>query len=168
MGKIKVNLRDFFSGIVFAIFGIYILVGKDVVLGKTFGMDRMPVVSRADFYIHVLGGALLVLSLILIIRSCVRPDYGQQTGKKEIPLVAVFSAITLILFCFLVKPLTFYPSAVLLITSWVFMFRVKEYHIEKTDKKGLIKALLISVSYSAVVVLILQLIFTHLLGVRLP
>lgn len=165
MGKTKVNLRDFISGVVFAIFGAYVVFGKNVVRGKVFGIDRMPLVSRADFYIHALGWVLLVLSLGLIVRAVVKKE---ETEKKEVPIVAVYSGISLVIFCLIVKPLTFYPSAVLLIAFWVFIFRIKEYHIAKTDRKGILKSLLISIVYSAVVVLILQLVFTRLLGVRLP
>lgn len=165
MRKIKVNLRDLISGIVLSVFGAYVRWGKDVVLGKTFGMDRMPIVSRADFYIHVLGGALLVLSILLIIRAFVKPG---EAKAKEIPGVAVWAAVSLIIFCFIVKPLTFYPAATLLVTFWTFMFRIKEYHIDKNDKKALMKALGISLAFSALIVLVLQLIFTKLLGVRLP
>lgn len=161
----KVDRKDFVSGIILACCGLYITFGKNVISGKTFGVDSMPLVARASFYIRTLGIALLVLSVVLIVRSLRHPSTAE---KKTIPLVAVIGAITLICFNLVLNIVGFFAAATMLITIWTFMFRLKEYHIDRKDKKGLLRSGIISIVFALISVAVLQTAFTHLLGVRLP
>ena len=165
MEKKSINKRDLGSSIVMALVGLYVTFGKNVITGKTFGTESMPLAARADVYLRVLGGLLLVLSLVLMARALCR---NEKTQKKEIPPVAVIGAILLIVFALIVKPLGFFVSASVLVAAWTFIFRVKEYHIDRNDKKALAKAAGISIAFALIIVAVLQLAFTHLLGVRLP
>ena len=165
MKKKVVNKRDLYSSIVLAVIGLYITFGKNVITGKTFGVDSMPMAARADVYLKTLGLVLAVLSLVLLVRA-IRTD--KEVIKKEIPIVAIIGAASLVVYIFILKPLGFFISSVLLITAWTFMFRLKEYHIDLKDKRTVLKTLGISFAFSIIIVALLQLAFTKLLGVRLP
>lgn len=162
----KINFYDFISGIVLACAGLYLMFGKNVIVGKTFGVDSMPMVARADFYIRALGTALFFLAILLAARSLRSAETKQ---KQPIPLVAILSAAALLVFNLALTTFGFFVCAVLLITFWTFLFRIKEYHIHlKQDKRAALQSALISLVFSVISVTVLQLAFTRLLGVRLP
>ena len=93
MKKKVVNKRDLYSSIVLAVIGLYITFGKNVITGKTFGVDSMPMAARADVYLKTLGLVLAVLSLVLLVRA-IRTD--KEVIKKEIPIVAIIGAASLV------------------------------------------------------------------------
>lgn len=161
----NVNLRDFVSGVILTLAGLYITFGESVVMGKTFGVDSMPLVARADFYIRALGIALLAMSIMLVVRSLRHPGSGE---KKTIPRVAIIGAAALIVFNLVLDFLGFFISATLLIALWTFLFRIKEYHIARSDRPALVRSAVISVVFALISVAVLQASFTYFLGVRLP
>lgn len=155
--------KDFFSGCILLLVSVYLLLGKNIAVGRTLGY--MPKLADAAMYVRVLGGILGFLSILLVVRSFA---VNRSTEAKRIPKEAFLSGIALILYALMLNMVGFFCASSVLIAFLTLLYRIKEKQIEKNDREAILKSVGISVIYSLVCVGALQYVFTSLLGARLP
>ncbi len=120
--KIK-SPKDFWAGLMFIVFGLFfLLVARNYQMGSAVRMGPA-------YFPTVLGGMMAVLGLIVFLQAFV------YTGPKVPPISfkpIFFISLSLILFGYLLKPLGFVLSLVVLIFVCAFgghEFRAKEVAI---------------------------------------
>ena len=166
----KVN--DFILSLVIAAFGLYVIFGKNVIKGKLL-TSQLALAARADVYLWGIAAIFVLLAVILLVRSLAFVKVDEQT--KTEPFRFGISALTIISFVATLVYLVFMELIGFIIPSFVFvaflcfMYRLKENAVDwKTDKKGVFKAVWVSLLFSAVSVVAIKVIFERFLGINLP
>lgn len=127
--------------------------------------------TRADVYIRMLAVILLIASGVLLIRSLTLAPVGSGgrfhflTAKS-----AVLTAAALIVYTLFLPWIGFFVSSFLMIVflNLLYCFQEKNKGWKEYSKQESLHMLLSAMIYSLVLMLILWLVFSKLLGVRLP
>lgn len=100
------NPKDFWSGVIFVLFGAAaVLIGRDYSMGTAGRMGPA-------YFPTILGSLLAILGLVAILRSLLRPGEAiQRFAVKEIILVIV----AVLLFGILVRGAGLMPAVILLV-----------------------------------------------------
>ena len=167
MPKIK-NYRDFILGFFCYGVGTYLAFSNSVIRGKTLFIPSV-LLGRADVYVRIIGGVLMVLSLLVFLRSfgLLLQELREEAPDKTNWLI-VASFISFFLYILLLKPFGFLSDSVWFITFLVFIMRIKELDIDIRDGKAVIYSIGISLLVAVIVVGVLFLAFRYLLDVTLP
>ena len=167
--KIIRNKRDFILGIISMGIGLFVLLSDNIVKGFSLFQTQIWL-SKADSYLRILGGLLAFVSLIVILRSFVQTAETKKENKEKgrFDYVVLISFSAFFLYMLLLKTIGFIPDTIWLIALISFMLRARETHLDWHNRKALLKAILISVIYSVILVLAISFVFTTWLSVRLP
>ena len=163
------NLRDFILGLVMLALSLYLMLSPKIVKGMTLLYTSITV-AKADTYIRLLGGLLLLLSAVLILRAL--GLFGLKAKKtdekKPVDWLVIAGFATLLIYMPLMKIIGFTASSILLTASFKFMIRFREKKADLHNWQELLKNLGVSIAYAVVLVSALELLFTRALHVRLP
>ncbi len=169
MRRIVKNTNDFILGTIFLILGLFLLLNPNV---ASKSMSKMGgILTQASTYLHMLGGILAVASIGLILSSLY---FGKENVEKKkfafhITREALITAAALILYCFLMPIVTFFPATFVLIFGLNLLYKHKEG--EKQEKKTgdfRYKEIMASAVYAVIMTILLWAIFTKLLSAILP
>ncbi|MBI5967538.1 MAG: tripartite tricarboxylate transporter TctB family protein [Deltaproteobacteria bacterium] len=118
--KIKIrSLKDFYSGVVFIVFGLIALVmSRSYAMGSAMRMGP-------GYFPKILGSLLILLGLIISFRSLLLTGEGIKKGESR-PLIMVL--VSVVVFAFLIKPLGLILATLALVVLsclgwWEFRFR---------------------------------------------
>jgi len=132
----KVN--DFVLSILMLIVGLYVVFGPKTVshiaqngLGGFF--------ARPDVYMKALAVALIVLSIILIIKSIGFVEFGEKIEgfKFYVNREIIFTTILLIVYTIVLPKIGFFISTFLMVVSLVLIFSYRKIAHDKDKNKKL-------------------------------
>ena len=168
MSMIK-NKRDFLLGIVMTAVGLYLLLSNSIVKGFSLFQTKV-VLAQAGTYLKIIGGLIVLVSAVVIIRSLRKPLSEEEAAEAKRPLdwMIVGCLAAFFVYLLLMDVLGFLIDTIWVIALITFLLRVREKHIDLHDKKELLKSIGIAVGYSVVLVLVISFMFTKWLNVRLP
>lgn len=175
MKKVIRSYNDLLLSVMMGVLSIFLLTSKGIITGVENGLGGKW--AQASTYIHLLAGILLALSVLQLIYAINFKGDGESKGlhipvSKEI----IITAVSLVLYAVLLPVLTFFPCTLALNIVLCGTFAMKENQGDpelmkeldgkriKLPKKQLITVLI----YSAVLTVVLWLVFTQLLKCVLP
>ena len=167
--------KDYIAGVLFGAVGVYLLVSKKIVKGiNMFNVSAEIPLTKADTYLRMLGGLLLLLSVCLLVSTFIKqkknPDRnGENTPINKMNLfytVGFFAAI--VIYALLIDVIGFFFDTLWFSFLFSFALRIKELGISFQDKKALSSAALNCLIYSLILDGALIAIFTFVLKVQLP
>lgn len=165
--KIK-NMNDFVSGFLLCAGGLWLMLSKNITEGRILSSQNQGII-KADTYIRMLGGLVVFLAFLMIIRSInFKKEAETKAFEFHITKESFLTLAALIAFIVLLKPLGF------ALTTFSFtFFIVSVYMLREMKDKGLsrrekIKKFVIAGVFSFVLVLVVYLIFSKVLLVMLP
>ncbi|GEM_PF-6348264 len=173
MRKIRiVKVNDFVLSLIVAAFGLYVIFGKNVIKGKVLSGQLAPA-ARADVYLWGVAAIFILLAVILLVRSLafVKSDEKSKVEryKFNISWITVISFVATLVYLLLMELIGFLIPSLVFTAFLCFMYRLKEKAIDwKTDKKGVFKAVWVSLLLSAVSVIAIKIIFEEFLGIKFP
>lgn len=131
--------------------------------------------AQPDTYIKLLGGGLVIFSILLLISSL---NFERSENVEKIHFTvtaeAIITAVALVVYCYLMPVITFFPATLLLVFGLNRLYLRKERSAEGStdaDSKNLqktIKSMLVSLLYSVCITAAMWLIFTKFLKAVLP
>ena len=161
-------MNDFIMGILLMAGGLWLMLSKNITEGRILRSQRQGW-FQADTYIKVLGGLVVFLAILMVIRSI---NFKKEAETKafafEMSKESLLTFVALILYVVFLKPLGFS------ITTFLFTFFVAcLYMFKETKNKGLsrrdkIKKIVAIAVFSLVLVVVVYLIFAKVLLVVLP
>lgn len=164
----NINKKDVILGLIMLGLSGYILFGNNVIVGNSIFKEEI-IVARAEFYLKFLSVGMMIISVALIMKTLkIFKVKDQETTSEPINNIVKLSFVALIIYVFILKPVGFFISSFLLVAFLSYIIRLKENNIDLTDKKSVIKSLIISCIFSLTTVLIIMFIFTRWLKVVLP
>lgn len=165
--KKDINKKDLILGLAMICLSVYILFSGDVITGNSIFKEEI-LVGKADFYIKFFAGILMIVSIALIVKALglfgLKPT---PVTKEPVNHVVVLSFIAMFIYLLIIRSVGFFIASFLLITTMSFVIRLKEDKIDLTDKKSVLKTLVISAIFSIIMVSITLLIFEKLLKVQI-
>lgn len=164
------RMKDASLAIICLLLGVYLAFGKNLIRGKSL-LNTDNFWNQADTYIKILGGLLMVVSLILLFRTLLQTKDKKQSidrDANEHKFIAII-VVSMILFVLLLPKFGFFINSLWFTALFCFLIMVKERQISRqSDKSILFKAVLSACVYSLILVTFLQTIFKYLLKVSLP
>ena len=165
--KIK-NMNDLIGGLLLAAGGVWLMLSKNITEGRILSSQNQGII-RADTYIRMLGGLVVFLAVLMVIRSInFKKDAETKAFEFHITKESFLTIIALVLFIVLLKPLGF------AVTTFLFsFFIVSVYTLREVRDKGLtrrekIKKFVFAGVFSFILVIVVYLIFSRILLVMLP
>jgi hypothetical protein len=170
--KLIKNTNDFIIGVALLALGIYVLFTNDIIQGNLPTAVIVSPLVRPDVYVRLIGGCLAFCAAILIIKSI---NFSRTADVKgfhfAITREAVLTVVSLIIYTAVLPRIGFAVSTFLLVFFQTCMYTHKEKSSERkppVPRKDIIRDLLIALVYSALLVVLLDLIFSRVLYVNLP
>lgn len=168
MKKVIRSTNDLLLAVLMGAVSIFLLTSDNVITGVENGLGGAW--AQASTYIHLLAGILLALSVLQLIYAINFKGDGEHQ-KLHIPISKeiVITAVTLVLYALLLPVLTFFPCTLALNIILCGTFAMKENQGDpelngKLPKKQIIHIII----YSAVLTVVLWVVFTQLLKCVLP
>ena len=165
--KIK-SMNDFLMGLLLLAGGLWLMLSDKITEGRILKSQRQGFL-QADTYIQVLGGLVVFLAVLMVIRSInFKKEAETQAFSFYMSKESLLTFVALILYVALLKPLGFS------ITTFLFTFFIAcIYMLKETKNKGLsrrdkIKKMIILAVFSVIMVIAVYLIFGKVLLVILP
>lgn len=168
--KLIKSMNNLVLGVFSIALGIYLLTSKKIVANDiaTGAGGRF---AQAGTYVHLLAMILIGLAAILIIKSFNFKKSDDTTGfvflwNKEI----VITALSLIVYTYLLPRIGFTFSTFPLLFILVFVFSTKETTKgeRKLTRQEVKKLLLLALLFSLAMLLVIYLVFSVLLKVTMP
>jgi hypothetical protein len=169
--KLIKNTNDFLIGIVLLVLGIYILFTNDIMHGNVMDSGGGPLV-RPDVYVRLIGGGIAICAAILVIKSINFSGTAVTEGFHFVlSLEVALTIVGLVVYTVLFDIIGFGVSTFLLIFFLTCIYTRKEKSGEgkpPLTRKEIVKDLIIALVYSALLDLIVYLLFSQVLHVALP
>lgn len=161
------NKKDFGFGLVSLAVSVFLLMSDGIVVGRS--LFPMPSVwAKADTYVRIISTVMAVLSAILVLRSFLKGEEGEEAQKTRIDHVVIIFFGAMALYLVLMDALGFVINSIWLMALITFMIRMRENNVDVHDKKAVLKSVGISVLYAAILVLVASFMFSTWLKVTLP
>ena len=165
--KIK-SMNDFICGCILGGFGIWLMLSDKITEGRILKAHDQGFI-RPDTYIRMIGGLIILLAIIIVLRSINFRKEG-ETKAFGFP-ISKESLLTYIALGFYIL---FLQRVGFAVSTFVFTFFIVTLYMRKeTAEVGFsgrqkILRILFSAGFSAAIVLFVYLIFTKVLLVMLP
>ena len=165
--KIK-NMNDFISGLLFCAGGLWLMFSKNITEGRILASQNQGII-KADTYIRMLGGLVVLLAVIMIIRSINFKRAAEiKAFEFHITKESFLTLIALIAFIILLKPLGFALTTFSFTFFIVIVYMLREMKEKEISRREKIKKFVIAGIFSFVLVLVVYLVFSRVLLVMLP
>lgn len=168
MKKMIRSTNDLFLSVLMGAIAIFLLVNKKIITGVENGLGGHW--AQASTYIHLVAGILLGLAVLQLIYAINFKRDESAFSKINIPVSKeiVITAVTLVLYALLLPILTFFPCTLALIIVLCGTFAMKENEGTEQGKKLNKKQLITILIYSAVLTVVLWVLFSQILNCVLP
>lgn len=171
MGRGKKAGKDLLFGVLTSLISLYLLLSPNIVAGITL-LDSSIVFARAGTYVRILGGLLLVLSVILCLRALFWKKGEVEEEKEKAhwsmdPLI-VIGFVLLLLYMPLMDLTNFTVASVAFTALFAFIIRAREKKVDVRNPKECLKNLIIALGYALILEFVLEFLFTGFLNVNLP
>jgi hypothetical protein len=167
--KIK-SMNDLIGGILLIALGLYLCIDKNITQGRvTTGNGGIMV--RPDMYLRMLGGLLVFLAVLMVVRSINFKKVAETAGFKfVITKENGLTAVALVLFTIALPWIGFAISTFVLTVFLVLLYMRKEFNIRfrEIGKKELRKRLGTTFVFAAILDVFVYFIFAKVLHVTLP
>lgn len=176
MKKFIKNQNNFVLSIAMILLGLFLAL-NDSIVGKSVS-NLGGFWAQPDTYIKMLGWGLILFSTLLLLTSI---NFSRSEHIERIHFTvtaeAVITAIALIVYCYLMPVISFFPATLLLIFGLNRLYLHKESFAEKqaesdapdtSSGRTRAKSLLVSAAYSICITTAMWLIFTKFLKAVLP
>lgn len=127
--------------------------------------------ARADSYLGLILGILSLLSVMLIVRALKSrsTESGQETMEAIWDKPTVVTAVSLLVYMFVIGYLGFILSSIVLMWLLSYMYARKAEHGDKTqDKKVKLKTAAVTLAFSLAATFCTYWVFVGLLSTKLP
>lgn len=168
MKKVIRSTNDLLLAVLMGALSIFLLTSDKVITGVENGLGGAW--AQASTYIHLLAGILLALSVLQLIYAInFKGDGEHQKLRIPISKEIVITAVALVLYALLLPTLTFFPCTLALLIVLCGTFAMKENQGDPELKGKLPKKQVVTIIiYSAVLTVVLWVVFTQLLKCVLP
>jgi hypothetical protein len=165
--KIK-SMNDFIIGIALMALGAWLIFSKNITEGRILKSQNQGIL-QADTYLKLIGGLIFFLAFLIVIRSF-NFKKGAETKAFEfhISKESLLTFVALILFIVLLKPLGFAITTFLVTYFIVCLYMLREIKDKGLGRREKIKKFVFAGVFSAVLVVVVYLIFSKVLLVILP
>jgi hypothetical protein len=161
-------MNDFIIGMVLMAVSVWLLVSKNITEGRIIDNEGGLFV-RADMYIRMLGGLMLFLAFLMVIRSINFKKAAETTGFSfTITTESFLTILALVLFIILLKPVGFGITTFLFTFFEVCLYMRKENRGKGLGRREVIKKTVFAGIFSVILVVIVYLVFVKVLLVILP
>lgn len=168
MKKVIRSTNDLLLSVLMGGVSVFLLTSGKVITGVENGLGGAW--AQASTYIHLLAGILLGLSVLQLFYAINFKGDGEHQ-KLHIPVSKeiIITAVSLVLYALLLPVLTFFPCTLALIIVLCGTFAMKENQ-GNPELNGKLpkKQVIIIIVYSAILTVVLWLVFTQLLKCVLP
>ena len=169
MKKIIRSTNDLLLAVLMGGLSIFLLLDQRIITGVENGLGGAW--AQASTYIHLLAGILLAMAILQLIYA-IDLKGAAEHKKLCIPVskeIAI-TAVALVLYALLLPTLTFFPCTLALniVLCATFARKENEGNEEMKGKKMTKKQFGVVVIYSAVLTVVLWLLFTQILKCVLP
>ena len=149
--------------------GIFLCISDKIVQGNMLTVPTGGILVRADMYIRLIGGILILLSVLLFIKN-LNFNRSVKTTGLIFPLTsqAVLTFISLIIYTLLLHTIGFALDTFLLSFFLVFLYMRKENPNIAFASPILVRMAVISTIFSLILVGVVYVIFGKILFVALP
>ena len=165
--KVK-NMNDLIGGMLFMGAGAWLMFSDNIIEG------RIPVIQahgiiRADTYIRMLGGLILFLAFLMIVRSInFKKEATTKAFEFHISKESILTFAGLVLFVAFLRPLGFVKVTFLFSFFIGCVYMLKETKNEGIHRREKIKKIISIGVFSLILVLTVYLVFGRVLLVQLP
>ena len=169
--KFLKTANDFVIGLALLALGVFILFTDKVVEGNVVTGNGGFLV-RPDVYVRMLGGCLAFFAAVLALKSI---NWTRSKDTKKFTFVLsreiILTIVALIAYVDLLPIIHFFAAPFLLcflLTNLFFKKEISATETECPEKKGIIRRLVIAAVYSALLTVVVWLLFSKVLTVALP
>jgi hypothetical protein len=169
--KLFKSVNDLLIGMALLILGLYVLFTNDMIRGNV-PSSAGGIWIRPDTWPRFIGGMLAFFSLVLIIKSF---NFKRSAETEAFSFVisreVVLTTLALVAYAFLLPLVGFAVSTFLLMFFLVCLFFRKEKSGDgkpAVGKKEITRTLVIAAVYSAIMDVVVYLLFSRVLNVVLP
>ena len=171
MSKIK-RKKEFILAVCMIIIGLFLVFYKGIIMNLP-AVDRGGYFNRPDVFIRFWALLMVLDSVVILIRSLVKEPEGGKEKPFYLDATIILIAASLLIYIFLLQWIGFIASTFLIVLFLNLMFVCREEHIRPADlktmdRKVLLKKIGFAVIYSAVMVVVLYLVFAKALRVVFP
>lgn len=163
------NMNDFVLGLAFLALGLFCLLNPNIASETMHKLGGE--LAKASTYIRLLGWLITIAAVILIACS-VLVRGGEAKGIPfSITKEGFITAAALIVYCFVMPIISFFPATFILIMGLNLLYKRKENiaaEKQPVTRQEKLRSLLHSAVYSAVITVLFWLVFTQLLTAVLP
>ena len=162
------NMNDFVIGLLLLAGGLWLMLSDNITEGRILQSQRQGFL-QADTYIKLLGGLVVLLAFLMVIRSInFSRDKETQAFSFHISKESFLTFIALILFIIFLRPLGFSITTFLFTFSTACIYLFKETKNKGLSRREMIKKIIILAVFSVILVVTVYLIFARVLMVVLP
>ena len=162
------SMNDFCAVILMAAIGCFLVFSNLIVAEKMSGIPPGGLFVRADMYIRLLGGFLLLLTVLLFIKNL--NFTKSETKALEIPITpqAVYTLLSLVFYTLVLRTLGFALATFLVSFFLVFLYMKLENKNLPMTRQLLVRMLVTDAIFSVCLVGIIYVMFGMVLRVSLP
>ena len=168
MKKVIKSVNDLLLALIMGAVGLFLLVSDQTVTGRANGLGGFW--AQADTYINMLAILLLALAVLQLIYA-IDFKFSDTFAPLNIPInrEIVITAVALVLYALLLPKLTFFPCTFALSVILCGTYQMKENSGSESGSRKLSKKqIIVTIIYSAVLTIVLYVVFTQLLKCVLP
>ena len=163
------SINDFLVVIFMAALGVFLCVSDKVVEGNLTNLHAGGILVRADMYIRLIGGILILLAVLLFIKNLNFNKSVETEGFKfNTSVQSLLTIVSLIIYTLFLHRIGFAIDTFLLSFFLVFMYMKKENKDVAMTRPVLVRMLIMTCVFSLLLVIVVYVIFGKLLYVSLP
>lgn len=163
------NMNDFVLGLAFLALGLFCLLNPNIASETMHKLGGT--LAKASTYIRLLGFILTAAAAVLMICAVAVRNKPAVGIPFSITTEGLITAIALVVYCFVMPIISFFPATFIMVMGLNLLFKRKENIAAGTQpitKEAKIKSLLHSALYSAIITVLFWVVFTQLLTAVLP
>ena len=165
--KIK-SMNDLVAGILLALGGLWLMLSKNITEGRILQSQRQGIL-QADTYIRMLGGIVLFLAILMVVRSInFKKETETEPFQFHITKESFLTFAALLGFILLLHPLGFAVTTFLFSTFIVVIYMLKEAKGKGLSRQRIFYKMIFACVFSLVLVVVVYLVFARGLMVTLP
>jgi hypothetical protein len=161
-------MNDFIGGLALIAGSMWLLASKSITTGRI-ATGKGGLFVRADVYIRMLGGLMLFLAILMVIRSI---NFKKEAETKafffNITKESLLSFVALIVFCIALKPVGFAITTFALTFFLVCLYMNRENADKNYTPQQKKKRVLFAAVFSLILLVLVYFIFSNVLLVTLP
>lgn len=163
------KMNDFVLAVIMLVLGLVLLLGNFTVGGTTMGQGGL--LARPDMWLKAIAALMVFFSIVLGIKSLsFKKGEEQEKFTFAINWTVVLTLVALVLYTIFLPIIGFFISTFLLSFFLCTLYAIKEddKKVKELTRQEWVRYLLRSLIFSAVMVVLLYLIFGKLLAIQLP